>query len=162
MAKNKTTKIFHLTSEQARTIAEISDELEMTESAFIGELVRNYAIDIGKLDGIKNYALEEAMTVPTYVKKSNNSNASDEIVNIRKELRIIKSILNNLDERSYVEYDLNNLLFHYLKPENELGAFKSTDTKLTITNSTNLHDYVKESLKNYDERIKRSQIDNSN
>lgn len=162
MAINNIQKKFRVTSEVATLISEISDQLVMSEAAFISELVRNYAIDIGKLDGIKNYALEEAMTTPTYEKKADNTNAADEIVNIRKELRIIKSILNNLDERSYVEYDLNNLLFHYLKPENELGAFKSTDTKLTITNSTNLHDYVKESLKNYDERIKRSQIDNSN
>lgn len=162
MSKNKMVKqkLIRTTEEVALLITELASELEMTESVFVTELVRNYAIDCKKLEGAKNYHLIEKMEIPTYVEKHNQKEFSEDMSQVKRELKIMKSILNSLNEYEYTARDLLNAIMIYLRPE-ENASFASTDTKLSLVNKSNLHSFLEESIKNYQERIRREQINNA-
>ena len=159
-------KNLRITKECADMLSEISNQLEMSEATFINELVRNYAIDLGKVEGVKNYALEEAMLVPTYEKKATTNNLSEELSKLRQDIRIIKSMLNEIDEYGYISRDILNVLLRFMHPEQEPKEFReglpSTDTKLSILNQQNEHPFLKQSKTNYAERIRRNQIESAN
>lgn len=165
MSMNNVQKKLRITEESARLLSALSTKLNMSESAFVSELIRNYAIDLGEIEGIKNYALEEAMLVPSYEKKASSNNLAEEVSKLRQEMRIVKSIVNELDEYAYTERDMLNAVLLFLKPENDPQSdrkFKSTDTKLSILNRENIHSFLVQSISNYEERIRRSQIDGAN
>lgn len=157
MSRNNIQKKLRITEESAALLSQMAELLNMSESTFVSELVRNYAIDCNKLEGVKNYALEEAMLVPTYSKKINSANLADEIAKLRNDVRLIKSIVNDNNEYLYTERDMLNALLVYLKPESET-AFASTDSKLSLSNRQNIHSFLDSSIKNYEERIRREQI----
>ena len=145
----------------AKLISDLASELNMSEATFVAEVTRNYAIDMGKVEGVKNYALEEAMLVPTYEKKAQAKNLADEIDKLWQEMRVIKSILRGIDQFAYIGRDILNTMLLFLHPENE-GSFKSTDVKLSIMNRENIHSFMAKSLDNYEERIRQNQIEGSN
>lgn len=157
MTKNIIQKKLRITEESAALLSQLAEMVNMTESAFVSELIRNYAIDCNKLEGVKNYALEDAMLVPTYEKKAASNNLADDVSKLRQELRIIKTIVNENNEYAYTERDMINALLHYLKPENET-RFASTDSKLSLSNRENIHSFLQCSINNYGERIRREQI----
>lgn len=154
-------KNLRIPKEAAKLISDMASELNMSEATFVAEVTRNYAIDKGKVDGIKNYILEEAMLVPTYEKKAQAKNLADEIDKLWQEMRVIKSILRGIDQFAYIGRDIFNTMLLFLRPENE-GSFKSTDVKLSIMNRENIHSFMAKSLDNYEERIRQNQIEGSN
>lgn len=158
MSTNNTQKKFRVTEEIAELITDLSTSLNMSESKFISELVRNYAIDCKKIEGIKNYNLIEIMETPTYEKSGEVKKVSEDLSQLKRELHIIKGILNGLDEYGYTTRDVLNglLLFLDLK-----GDFRSTDTKLSLSNKANVHTFLKQSMDNYAERIRREQINST-
>ena len=160
MPKNNTQKLIRTTEEIALLITELSKELDMSESKFISELVRNYAIDCSKIDGVKNYSLIEQMTVPTYENKRSQKELTDDLSQLKRELRTIRTILNGLDQYGYITRDALNAILQYLKPEDSI-EFGSTDTKMSLTNKKNVHSFLEKSADLYAERIRREQIENS-
>ena len=168
MSMNNVQKKLRITEESAKLLSALSTKLNMSESSFVSELIRNYAIDLGELKGIKNYALEEAMLVPAYEKKATSNNLAEEVSKLRQEVRLVKSILNGIDEYAYTERDMLNAILLFLKPENdpalktEPDKFKSTDTKLSILNRKNIHSFLEHSIANYEERIRQNQIEGAN
>ena len=161
MSMNTVQKKFRVTQETAKLFSGMASDLNMSESAFFSEMTRNYAIDMGKVEGVKNYALEEAMLVPTYEKKAQAKNLADEIDKLWQEMRVIKSIIRGIDQFAYIGRDILNTMLLFLHPENE-GSFKSTDVKLSIMNRENIHSFMAKSLDNYEERIRQNQIEGSN
>ena len=161
MSKNNIQKLFRLPEEVASLIPDLSKDLEMSESNFVAELIRNYAIDCKKIEGVKNYHLIEKMEIPTYEKSGEVKRTNEDISQLKRELYIIKNILNGLDEYGYITRDmLNALLLYLIDPQTDV-KFKSTDTKLALVNKENAHTFLRQSLDNYAERIRREQINNS-
>ena len=151
---NKSTvqKKFYVPEEIAQLIKELAKELNMTESDFITELVRNYAIDCNKMKGVKNNHILELIPSNDMPK---NDILPDDITHIQTELRIIKHILNGIDEYGYITRDALNMLMTYLNPPFD---FKSTDIELNLSNRENYHRFLKESKENYLRRLERRQI----
>lgn len=72
-------------------------------------------------------------------------------------LSIIQKLCNDIEENTYISRDCNNNILLYLQPEND-NSFVSSDLKINLANRDKLHPFVKESINNHSELIRRKQL----
>ena len=159
MAVKKVTKKIYMPEEIAMFITEMAAELGMTESAFVEAMIYNYAIDIGIRQGAKNHILESKELEANKHKKTDIESTLNEML---QELRIMRSILNDIERNAYVGRDLLNAIMIFLRPENEFTTLPSADLKLPVSSNVKLHPFLERSLENYSERIRYNQIEKKN
>ena len=103
-----------------------------------------------------NYGIDNTVTENTSTAKATDVQ-NDLLKLMMSKLSIIQKICNEIEENTYISRDCDNNILLYLQPEAD-KEFASCDSKLDIGNRDKMHPFVKASLNNHSELIRRKQI----
>lgn len=162
---SKISKNLKISSESNRELKTISEVTSINEGSIVELLIHDYAIRIGVAYGEESPALS-AHVLGGIRQNEKNSQLSMPSLNAQFEhLKVLISgltkSLKEIEENSYVDKDILNVLLLYLKPESEIPQLPSTDIKLNISNKNNIHPFVQKSMENRVERIRSAQVNNA-